>query len=511
MSDDSGGRVNGAAMRRSWPAYRTMWIFLLLGWTVSAADRALTGPVVTWMIDNNVAFLANADKPYALGGLIGGLFFAGYMLTQFPGGYLGDKYGHRTLIVVSLVWAGIATILSGVITGLVAFIAARVITGLGEGAFYSNDRSLIAEKTPPEKRSLGLGVVITGLALGITIATVFAPSMIKLGGKVFAADEAWRMPFMILGTATFIVGLACFVYFRREQRGLPYGRAALHLMGFSVIGLAAIMAIYFAGDSAGLSDLWIAILEVCLAMVLVAFVFTRRNTDVGAVLRSRDLVLINLAFIAVLWNLWFFSFWLVSIVADAAGASFGRCAMIAAFNAGAGILGFPVGGWLSDVAVQRGIGRRPLVVGFTFTQLLLTVAFGFVILDSTPSVALMAILLFCASAFFNAMQPMAQGMLADIADPAYRGAAFGMNNLIGEIGAVLSPPISGALRDATGAWSTAVFLDAGIIAVAVVLFMLVRERTSSRTLRGEERVAPVGAGEERFTHAPARQPAGTRT
>src|SRR4051794_31933374 len=480
---------------RTWPAYRTLWVFLLLGWTVSAADRALTGPGVTWMIDNNVAFLANADKPYALGGLIGGLFFAGYMLTQFPGGYLGDKYGHRTLIVVSLVWAGIATILSGVITGLVAFIAARVITGLGEGAFYSNDRSLIAEKTPPEKRSLGMGVVITGLALGITIATVFAPSMIKLGGKVFAADEAWRMPFMILGTATFIVGLACFVYFRREQRGLPYGRAALHLMGFSVIGLAAIMAIYFAGDSAGLSDLWIAILEVCLAMVLVAFVFTRRNTDVGAVLRSRDLVLINLAFIAVLWNLWFFSFWSVSIVADAAGSSFGRSAMIAAFNAGAGILGFPVGGWLSDVAVQRGLGRKPLLIAFTSAQFVLTLIFGFVVAAGGANVWVMAALLFSASTFFNAMQPIAHAMVAEIAPSELHGTAFGMNNLIGEIGAVLSPAVSGALRDATGGWSAAVFVDAGLIAAAIVLFCFVRE--AARTQRGDgtarrfERSRPV--------------------
>lgn len=79
-----------------WPAYRTLWIFLLLGWTVSAAD--------TWMIENKVAFLADADKPFALCGLIGGLFFAGYMLTQFPGGWLGDRYGHRTIIVISLVW-----------------------------------------------------------------------------------------------------------------------------------------------------------------------------------------------------------------------------------------------------------------------------------------------------------------------------------------------------------------------------------------------------------------------
>src|SRR6478609_2501610 len=216
-------------MRRAWPAYRTMWIFLLLGWTVSAADRALTGPVVTWMIDSKVGFLADADKPYALGGLIGGLFFAGYMLTQFPGGYLGDKYGHRTIITISLIWAGLATLLSGVITGLVAFIAVRVLTGLGEGAFYSNDRSLIAEATPREKRSFGMGVVITGLALGITIATVFAPNMIDLGASVFAADQAWRMAFLALGAVTLLVGCGVGIYFRGQERGLPYARATLHM------------------------------------------------------------------------------------------------------------------------------------------------------------------------------------------------------------------------------------------------------------------------------------------
>src|SRR3954469_4441645 len=273
---------------RQWPAYRTLWVFLLLGWTVSAADRALTGPVVTWMIDNNVGFLAGADKPHALGGLIGGLFFAGYMLTQFPGGYLGDRYGHRTIVVISLVWAGIATMVSGVVAGLVVFIAIRVLTGLGEGAFYSNDRSLIAEETPPEERSLGMGFVITGLAFGITIATVFAPNLIELGGSVFAADEAWRMPFLILGAATLVVGLACFAYFRRQEPGLPYLRATLHMLGFAAIGLVAIMGVYFVGDAAGLSDLWIAIVEVPLALVLVGFVFPRRNTDVGSVLKSRD-------------------------------------------------------------------------------------------------------------------------------------------------------------------------------------------------------------------------------
>jgi ACS family D-galactonate transporter-like MFS transporter len=79
---------------------------------------------------------------------------------------------------------------------------------------------------------------------------------------------------------------------------------------------------------------------------------------------------------------WFFSFWSVAIVADAAHSSFGRSALIAAFNAGAGILGFPTGGWLSDVCA-------------------LTVAFGIVIASGQPSVWLMAALLFCASTFLQ--------------------------------------------------------------------------------------------------------------
>jgi len=87
----------------------------------------------------------------------------------------------------------------------------------------------------------------------------------------------------------------------------------------------------------------------------------------------------------------------------------------------------------------------------------------------------MAALLFSASTFFNAMQPIAHAMVADIAAPEHHGAAFGMNNLIGEIGAVLSPAVSGALRDATGGWSAAIFVDAGLILAAIVLFLFVRE------------------------------------
>ena len=38
-------------------AYRTLWVWLLLGWIVSYADRTITGPVVFYMIDNDLSFI----------------------------------------------------------------------------------------------------------------------------------------------------------------------------------------------------------------------------------------------------------------------------------------------------------------------------------------------------------------------------------------------------------------------------------------------------------------------
>jgi ACS family D-galactonate transporter-like MFS transporter len=58
---------------------------------------------------------------------------------------------------------------------------------------------------------------------------------------------------------------------------------------------------------------------------------------------------------------------------------------------------------------------------------------------------------------------------------AERGAAFGMLNLISEIGAVASPVVSGIVHDATGSWAPGVFLAAGIMIVSFFLYLMVKE------------------------------------
>ncbi len=131
------------------PAYRSLWVWLLVVWAVSAADRTIAGPVFSYIISNDLPIIQGVENPYAVSGLVvGSLFFAGYMLTQFPGGYLGDKFGYRTIIVISTIWAALATILTGLMMAIVGLVAFRIITGLGEGMYYSNDRSVVVEQTP---------------------------------------------------------------------------------------------------------------------------------------------------------------------------------------------------------------------------------------------------------------------------------------------------------------------------------------------------------------------------
>jgi MFS family permease len=325
-----------------------------------------------------------------------------------------------------------------------------------------------------------MGVAITGLPIGITIAFVTTPFLIDLGNAVLGPNNGWRMPFFVLGIVTLLVWFGIARFFRRQREGefRPDYSAALRELGkYSVVFFLIIMAVYWPAVQLGAPEWVVAVIVVFVALLLVGFVFRRLGTEIAPVLYNRDLLLLYIAAIAILWNLWFFGFWSVSIISQAASQkSFLYAALVAAFNGGAGILGFPAGGWLADYAKRRGWGRKGMLVSFTLITSLLTVAFGLYIINGGQALFAMGILIFFQALFFNALQPVSQALTADIVtNPALLGAAFGMWNLFGEMGAVLSPAISGVLRGATGDWNAAVMLDASILFASFVVLLFVRE------------------------------------
>jgi sugar phosphate permease len=219
-----------------------------------------------------------------------------------------------------------------------------------------------------------------------------------------------------------------------------------------------------------------------LALVVIALVI-RNVVRAGqsSTLLNRNIWYVYIAFIAVMWNLWFFSFWSVQIVKESAQSSLVAAGLTAAFNAGAGIIGFPVGGWLADRRARQGKSRKPLAIVCALAHTVLAVAFGMSILNGRPSLVLLGLILFSSGLFFNALQPIVHGITGDLVPDDQRGSVFGIFNLVAEIGAVASPVVSGILRDATGSWAPGVFVAAGVMAASVVLYALVRERLPAAT------------------------------
>ena len=265
------------------------------------------------MINNNAGFIGDAANPATLGGLVGTMFFTGYMLTQYAGGRLGDRYGHREMIIVSLVWAGVMTLVSGLVSGLIAFVAARVLTGLGEGVFYSNDRTLVFNHTPTARRTIGLGIVIAGLSVGLTLGIVATPYLINWGTSMGMGDHAWGVPLYVFAAASLVVAAAAYVFFRTRLGGpmnlLP---PFLRLVMYSAPTFVVILAIFYAAQSLEWNDWLTALVIGALAVVYIAVIVRGvSKTGRGPVLLNRNLWLVYIAYIAILWNLWFFSFWSV--------------------------------------------------------------------------------------------------------------------------------------------------------------------------------------------------------
>jgi len=60
-----------------------------------------------------------------------------------------------------------------------------------------------------------------------------------------------------------------------------------------------------------------------------------------------------------------------------------------------------------------------MLLSFIAAQFVLTTAFGVYIAQGSPDPWVMAALLFSASLFFNALQPIGHALVADIAEPEH--------------------------------------------------------------------------------------------
>lgn len=153
----------------------------------------------------NHLFFPSLDP--ALGTLASfGSYAVGFFFRPLGGfifGYVGDRFGRRPVLFITLILMGGATFLLGCLPsyaqiGLAApvlLVVLRAVQGLGAGAEFGSAISLTTEAAPRKWRGFFSGLAANGIALGIVLSSAAFAAAAAIGGGAFL-DFAWRLPFL---------------------------------------------------------------------------------------------------------------------------------------------------------------------------------------------------------------------------------------------------------------------------------------------------------------------------
>ncbi|MET9147172.1 MFS transporter [Streptomyces sp. NPDC058319] len=129
-------------------------------------------------------------------------------------GRLGDRAGRRSMLAVTMVTVGIASVLIGLLpthasAGMLApalLVALRMVQGLAAGAEWTGGATFLIEYARNGRRGLYSGVVQASTVAGFLMGTGVAMAVVRLMPEAAVDSWGWRIPFL-LGGVVAAVGL----------------------------------------------------------------------------------------------------------------------------------------------------------------------------------------------------------------------------------------------------------------------------------------------------------------
>jgi len=400
---------------------------------ISLALLLLTG-TLNYM-DRSALSVTNSairgDLNLSLGemGLLLSAFSWSYALAQLPVGGLIDRYRPRAVLAVGIVVWSLAQGLCGYVRNWAAFLAARILLGVGESPQYPTAARVVSNWFAPHRRGFPTGVFNSASALGTALAQPVLALILVAAG--------WRQVFVILGVAgLFVGGLWWSVYRDPEAVALDEAdRAALVPATRATGGFAAWRGLF------------------------------RHGTTWGMVLGFFGSVYLN----------WLYVTWLpgyLQMERHMDTLKTGYAAFVPFFF---GFVGCWVAGLLSDVMVRvTGSvvrGRRGLAVIAMFGMAAFTVP-GALVSSNLAAVACISVVVFLA----NVASTASWALVSAAAPPAQVASLGAVQNFGGYIGGALAPAVTGFVVQATGSFVPALLLGAAIVSLSALAYLFgVRE------------------------------------
>jgi ACS family glucarate transporter-like MFS transporter len=145
----------------------------------------------------------------------------------------------------------------------------------------------------------------------------------------------------------------------------------------------------------------------------------------------------------------------------------GRAGAYASLQGLAAVAGLVVGGLTDDRMRRRGWGHT-VVIAVGLAALSVSVV-GMAGAIASRSVAGLAIALFVSAFFCWSIWAAVYALVGEMVSGERLGTAFGFLNTLSFLGAVVGPPLTGWLRDATGSFAPGCLLAAVVALVGAVI------------------------------------------
>lgn len=192
----------------------------VVGTLIEWYDYALYGTAAGLII--GPLFFAGMDSGASLAAFA--TFAVGFVARPLGGvlvGHLGDRYGRRPAMLLTVILMGVATVGIGLLPTYAAIgvaapvflVLLRLLQGMGAGAELAGAMTLVAEFAPPRRRGLMTSLVLAAPPAGIVLATGAFLWAASLGDQVLL-DWAWRLPFL---ASAVLFGLAIFIRVKLEE------------------------------------------------------------------------------------------------------------------------------------------------------------------------------------------------------------------------------------------------------------------------------------------------------
>ena len=372
---------------------------MVFGWVTNYMVRSSLSPLL-------IPILQEFKLTYAQAGILATAFFYAYTFMQLPAGHLGDRLGRKIVLVLCTSWWGLMSLFTGLVHSFASLFIFRFLTGVGEGAYFSNDRPIISAYTPEKKRGLGQGISFIGLGIGMFIGISLAGWISDLWG--------WRSVFILYAFPSFLASFLIYWVIKEPPRQ----------------------------ESKNSENV---------------------KTSYSLIFKSRDLWLLYLGGIPAIYALWVVGTWAPAIFKEMGVESLARSSFYSSLLGISAIPGLAITGLVSDWLARKGKGRKGLIAIEFFMISLCMLALGYG-LKVRMNIYLFTIFFFMAGFFIWGHWAAFYALLPDIVPYEILGTAYGLTNTIHFLGSLIAPWATGWVKDVTGSFSWGLYL-AGIFCI----------------------------------------------